>query len=335
MISLIKVSLKLNRISYNPVLFILSYSIPTFVLVYPSFFIPMLAKHFPYWEAFLLLSLPFLGRVFGSVLYQFFRSYTIPFILLSLLTFLQSNLLLIFPVRFLIGVLFGLLTSYAVDNAVKSSNNLILGLTTGGWSIGWVLSYIAYQFLHSFYEINLFASVLILSLSFLGIGQPLKVLKARVNFSFPKVSSVLIYLSVLTPAFALEVIPSILEKINLTWLILPAYVLSIIAYLGLPIIGQRMGIRKCVIVTMIVMLLSGLSTFLLYPYMLLPFTIFGLGILSIVPKYLDLRGEKSERLGMALNIGSIAGIAIPTLYSLFPITPESFLIASSLMIFIL
>ncbi|TRM84876.1 transporter, partial [Sulfolobus sp. E3] len=77
--------------SYNPVLFILSYSIPTFVLVYPSFFIPMLAKHFPYWEAFLLLSLPFLGRVFGSVLYQFFRSYTIPFILLSLLTFLQSN----------------------------------------------------------------------------------------------------------------------------------------------------------------------------------------------------------------------------------------------------
>ncbi len=332
MISLVKVSLRQNHISYNPILFILSYSIPTFVLVYPSFFIPMLARHFPYWEAFLLLSLPFLGRVFGSILYQFFRSYTIPFILLSLLTFLQSNLLLIFPVRFLIGILFGLLTSYAVDNAVKSNSNLILGLTTAGWSIGWILSYMAYEFLHSFYEINVFASVFIICLSFLGIGQWVTISKTRLNFSFPKFSSILIYFSALTPAFALEVIPSILERISLTWLVLPAYVLSILAYLGLPIVSGKIGVKRCVTITIILMLLSGLSTFLLYPYMLLLFTFFGLGILSIIPKYLTLRNEKPERLGMALNIGSIAGMMIPTLYSLIPITPESFLIASTLMI---
>uniref|UniRef100_D0KSM9 Transport protein, putative n=2 Tax=Saccharolobus solfataricus TaxID=2287 RepID=D0KSM9_SACS9 len=58
------------------------------------------------------------------------------------------------------------MTSYAVDNAVKT-NNLVLGLTTAGWSIGWILSYIAYTTIHNWNQICIISSIIIVSIAFL------------------------------------------------------------------------------------------------------------------------------------------------------------------------
>jgi len=308
---------------------ILAYSIPTYVLVYPSFFVNTLAREFPYWEAFLLLSLPFLGRIIGSLIYQFFKSYIIPLLTLSILTLLQIDLNIIFPVRFLIGIIFGLMTSYAVDNAVKT-NNLVLGLTTAGWSIGWILSYIAYTTIHNWNQICIISSIIIVSIALLDRRVSLD--KIKINISLPKTSSIIVYFSALTPAFTLQIIPSIFEKAHTTWLILPSYLISIAVYAILPIIASKIGLKRCIIITTLGILISGITTFLITPYTLLPYTSLGLGILSLIPKYLTTKNEKANTLGIALNIGSIGGLIIPTLYTIIPTSPESILIITSIIL---
>ena len=50
------------------------------------------------------------------------------------------NIILLIIVRFSIGILFGMLTAFAVDEAVRSRNSILIGLTTAGWSIGWLIA---------------------------------------------------------------------------------------------------------------------------------------------------------------------------------------------------
>ncbi|WP_230950224.1 hypothetical protein [Sulfolobus acidocaldarius] len=116
----------------------------------------------PYWEVFLILSLPYLSRVVGGFIYTHVKSFSIPFIILGILTILQDEINLLFIVRFLIGIIFGLTITYALDKASKS--NLMTGITTAGRSIGWLLSYISYSLIHNWNEINILSGIIILSL---------------------------------------------------------------------------------------------------------------------------------------------------------------------------
>jgi len=154
----------------NKVIPVIAYSIPTFVLIYPSFFISFLTNtlQLSYWESFGLVGMPFLGRIVGSMLYQFFRKdvYKPSMIILGLLTLAQEvpNVYILFPVRFVVGVLFGILTTYAVEQAVYTKNNILLGLTTSGWAIGWILAYLFYSSVSSWVSIS-YSGILIMSLA--------------------------------------------------------------------------------------------------------------------------------------------------------------------------
>jgi len=304
---------------------IISYAVPTFVLVYPSFFVGWLSDsmHLAYWEVFAIVALPFLGRIIGSFIYQLFKgsvvSYCFP--LLGFLVVLQNFLGALVFVRFLVGVIFGLLTSYAVESAVRSGRNVLVGFTTAGWSMGWVISYLAYSLLKNWNVITI-SGILIMFLALFELNKEEFRERGMSSVSFPRLTSILIYISALTPAFILQVMPSFLETIKLTWLILPSYLLSIPTYVLLPMISGKVGIRKVLVISSIIVILSSIITFLLLPMMLIVFTSIGLGILGITPKYLAIRGEDPKRMGLALNIGSVMGLIVPVLYALMPFSPE-------------
>ncbi|QXJ34614.1 transporter [Saccharolobus shibatae] len=304
---------------------IISYAVPTFVLVYPSFFVSWLSNsmHLAYWEVFAIIALPFLGRIIGSFMYQLFRgsvvSYCFP--LLGFLVVLQNFLGALIFVRFLVGVIFGLLTSYAVESAVRSGRNVLVGFTTAGWSIGWVISYLVYSLLKNWNVITI-SGILIMFLALFKLNKEKFRERSGSSVSFPRLTSILIYISALTPAFILQVMPSFLEAIKLTWLILPSYLLSIPTYVLLPMISGKVGIRKVLVISSIIVILSSIITFILLPTMVIVFTSVGLGILGITPKYLAIRGEDPKRMGLALNIGSVMGLIVPVLYALMPFSSE-------------
>lgn len=304
---------------------IISYAVPTFVLVYPSFFVGWLSDsmHLAYWEVFAIIALPFLGRIIGSFMYQLFRgsvvSYCFP--LLGFLVVLQNFLGALIFVRFLVGVIFGLLTSYAVESAVRSGRNVLVGFTTAGWSIGWVISYLVYSLLKNWNVITI-SGILIMFLALFELNKEKFRERSGSSVSFPRLTSILIYISALTPAFILQVMPSFLEAIKLTWLILPSYLLSIPTYVLLPMISGKVGIRKVLVISSIIVILSSIITFILLPTMVIVFTSVGLGILGITPKYLAIRGEDPKRMGLALNIGSVMGLIVPVLYALMPFSSE-------------
>ncbi|AAK42491.1 transporter [Saccharolobus solfataricus] len=316
---------------------IISYAVPTFVLVYPSFFVSWLSEsmHLAYWEVFAIVALPFLGRIIGSFIYQVFKnsviSYCFPF--LGFLVILQNFLGALIFVRFLVGVIFGLLTSYAVESAVKSGRNVLVGFTTAGWPIGWVISYVAYVLLKNWNVINI-SGILIMLLALFELNGKEFGERSKISVSFPRLTSILIYVSALTPAFILQVMPSFLEVIKLTWLILPSYLLSIPTYVLLPIISEKVGIRKVLVISSIIVILSCVITFLLLPMMVIVFTSIGLGILGITPKYLAIRGEDPKRMGLALNIGSVMGLILPVVYGLMPFSSE-FLLSILMVLMIL
>lgn len=113
----------------------LGYTIPTFVLVAPSFVLNQL--HLTQWEAFTFLSIPFTGRVIGSMIYQPLnrvvgvrKGYLLSMVALGALSAvsgLQQSLVLLLAERFLVGVAFGVTTSIAVAAAASTGNRKVMG----------------------------------------------------------------------------------------------------------------------------------------------------------------------------------------------------------------
>lgn len=315
---------------------VVAYTIPTFVLVYPSFFISYLSKNLDlaYWEVFTLVAVPFLGRLIGSLIYQFLRlnSYFISFLLLGIFTILQSiiNIYLLIFIRFFVGILFGILTTFAVEYATKSGDNLILGLTTGGWSLGWILAYLLFIMLNNWHLIAI-AGMFIILLAILGTGNfSNNIIVEKRRLRLPSTISIITYICALTPAFLLEIVPNILERINMIWIVLPSYFLSLIVYIILPLIVNKLGLKIAMIIIPIIILTSGIFAFLFCPFIFLVFTPFGLAVLSIIPKYLTHKGENPKRLGLALNIGSVMGLIIPVLSNIIPYFPEIIIVITML-----
>jgi len=291
----------------------------------------------PYWEVFLILSLPYLSRVVGGFIYTHVKSFSIPFIILGILTILQDEINLLFIVRFLIGIIFGLTITYALDKASKS--NLMTGITTAGRSIGWLLSYISYSLIHNWNEINILSGIIIIAASLLGIREigikkferksERKVQEGKKRNSV-KFTSLLLYFSAMTPGFLLQVIPSILEKEGLVNLLLPSYILSIFTYILLPLVGANIGYKLATVLASTTTLITGVLTFTIFPYAVLMFAPFSLSLTAVVPRYLISKGERTENLRIAQNIGSTSGIIIPVLFAINPETSEYFLSICSL-----
>lgn len=323
---------------------VFAYSIPTFVLIYPSFFVSFLTNtlQLSYWESFGLVGMPFLGRIIGSMLYQFFRKdvYRPSMIILGLLTLAQgiTNVYVLFPLRFFVGVLFGVLTTYAVEQAVYTKSNILLGFTTSGWAIGWILAYLSYLLVSSWVSIS-YSGIIIISLALLSTNMKISHIKLQEKKIrlVPSIFSLVVYVSALTPAFVLEVVPNFLERENSVWILFPSYLFSIFLYVFLPIIISRFNSKLLKSGISLLVLVTGIFAFLYSPFFFMIFIPFGLAILSFIPKFLVEKGENPKKVGVALNIASVMGLIIPVLSSLFSYFPEvilSFSMVALLIVFL-
>ncbi|ARM77046.1 transporter [Acidianus manzaensis] len=301
---------------------VLAYALATYVMVAPAFTVNQF--NLPQWLAFLIVSIPFGGRVIGSFLYQRIVSvlgsrltYLISMVLLGVLSLGSSiNILgLLIPLRLLVGIVFGIATSLAVEQAVRSGNRIITALTMSGWAFGWIggaLSYLSLQ------DWGLIAISGILTIPFSLLYKDVKVFSVEVTkFSIPSVSSILVFFFSFEPAFALQLAPAIVEaEGGITWLII-GYIISIGMYILVPVISNTLGESKTAIMYTVISAVSGVLFFTTAsPYMLVVFTAFGLGINSIAPRLSAAYGASARTMGFALNTAALGGVVVPVVGSL-------------------
>ena len=149
-----------NKLNFNKILPVFSYSIATFFLMDFAFFINDIVStlHFTYLESYILLGIPFVGRMVTPFVYSSFGRIGVPRLALTSITLMAIISLLmgyetyffeLLISRFVIGILFGLATSAAIEVASITRSRVIVGLTMGGWAIGWLLGAIFFALLKS------------------------------------------------------------------------------------------------------------------------------------------------------------------------------------------
>ncbi|AAT43109.1 MFS transporter [Picrophilus oshimae] len=304
---------------------VFAYSISTFFLMNFAFFIPELVKtyHFSYIESFILLGSPFIGRAFTPFLYSNFskigvhRLAMLSISIMSLFSIFEAfthafSILLIF--RLLTGIFFGLATSAAVEVSAVSGNKILMGLTMGGWAIGWTLAAVLYTILGSVFYISLAGSVFLPSVFFskkLNVISP-HVKKYKMDFS---IRAFLVFFLGFTPAYILEIVPTYLPDSSIESII--AYSIAVPVYVMIPFMINRFGIRNVAYVSISMAALSGILLFSTYNiYIAILFTAVGLGINSILPVVSRSLNIDPKKIGPSMNFSSIIGFMIPVLITI-------------------
>ncbi|MFP3399820.1 transporter [Acidianus sp.] len=299
----------------------IAYTLATYVMVAPAFTVKQF--ELPAYLAFLIVSIPFGGRVIGSLLYQ-----RIVAILGSRLTFLSSmvalgilsigsstlNVPILIPLRLLVGVAFGIVTSLAVEQAVRSGNRLIIALTMSGWAFGWIGGALSYLALGEWQLIALSGAI---TLPFSMLYKRVSVFSVEVGkLGIPSISSILIFFFSFEPAFALQLAPAIVENQGgIVWLII-GYIVAIPMYIFVPVISSLLGETRTALLYTMTSAISGVTFFLTgSPYVLVVFTAFGLGINSIAPRLAASYGASARNMGIALNTAALGGVAVPVISS--------------------
>ncbi|MCI2413968.1 MAG: transporter [Candidatus Aramenus sp.] len=303
----------------------LAYTVPTYVLVTPAFFVSSLPL--PTWLSFLVVSIPFGGRIVGAIAYQRViallgsrLTYLASFISLGFLALssaLTYNVFSLVLVRFLVGVSFGLATSLAMEQAVRSENRLIQALTLSGWAVGWIMGALAYISMVNFYLVTVSGA-----LSF-----PLSLLYRKVEafegtspafkLEMPPFVAVLVFFLSFEPAFVLQLAPSLLESEGgIVWLVV-GYVASIPMYFVIPALSRVFGETRALATSTVITAVAGATFFLTDNSLaLVPFNAFGLGINSMAPRVAELYGANARNMGIALNAAAVGGVFVPVVSSM-------------------
>lgn len=300
---------------------VIAYAAATYVMIAPAFTVNQF--RLPDWLAFLIVSIPFLGRIIGSFLYQkvieFFGSRTTYLISLPSLGLLSlgssvSPIILLIPLRLAIGIIFGIVTSLAVEQAARSGNRIIMALTMAGWAFGWIggaLSYLAFQ------QWSLIALSGIITLPFSAFYKNVIPFSSqRTKITLPPIASVMLFFFSFEPSFSLQLAPAIIEdEGGISWLIL-GYSISIFMYVLAETVASLLGELRTLLIYAIASAASGVSFFLTAsPYLLVAFTAFGLGINSISPRIASVYGASARVMGFAMNTAAIGGVIVPVIGS--------------------
>jgi len=305
---------------------VLAFTLTSYVLLLPTFAADQLP--FPKWLSYLVISTPFIGRFVGALLLSRFSRfstsraiYTVSFACLGLLSMVEAfnlNPWLLLSSRFLVGVIFGTVTSLAVGHALARGDRVVVGVTMAGWAMGWLGAAITYLTLHWWTPVTLAGLGCLVSIPLFKDE-----LRMRVSFKVPSASSILIYALALEPTYALMLAPGVLglRGVNAAPWISWAYFTAIFAYIFLPRLHRSLSV---------VFLISGVSGFLFFftglPFLLIPVAFLSLGILAALPDLIDRRSRLSA--GAALNISSFEGAIIPVIGSM---TGDLFLSALTLL----
>ncbi|AAY80361.1 hypothetical protein [Sulfolobus acidocaldarius] len=291
---------------------IIGYVIPAYLIVSSAYVVDQFSL--PTWLSYVLVSIPFLGRLIGALIYQriirivksdmiFSLSLTILGIVSLLLSVTNVNYILIMWLRFTLGIIFGIIASLSIDQAVRSGNRIVIGLALSGWAIGWIFAQASYSLLDNWRSIY---AVGVISLPLALLGKYTLKFKAEDHIILDNhisLYTIMIFLLTLEPSFILTLAPQILERQGELELLLLAYVLSLPMYIVNSVINYKVAFT-----------LSGISAgifgFLFFltgsPILIIPLVMFGITITSVVPKVFN-----SKNTGASINIASIEGAVVP------------------------
>ncbi|AOL16046.1 transporter [Sulfolobus sp. A20] len=268
---------------------------------------------------FILIGAPFIGRALTPITYGILVSRVgISRILYSslgsmglidLFEYYTYDFDTLLVLRIIIGILFGLSTSASVELATESKSNIIVGMTMGGWALGWVLAATTAFILE---QRMLLASVvlIVIALPLLLKSSNLQTFIGgnKMNLAF-SAEALLIFLLGFEPAYILQVVPSLLGDGLSIQISLIAYLISFAFYILFSILKDK--IKTLIISSLIVGILGFLSFFLLIPWIFIPFTALGLGTNAILPIIAKMTGIEPRRIGPSMNLASLSGFIIP------------------------
>ncbi len=333
----------INRnIAFIAITSLIAYALPTYVIVAPAYTVSQF--NVAEWLAFLIVSIPFGGRVMGALAYQKIivsLGSRLTFLvslsslgIISILTGISSNFGILIVLRLLVGIMFGLATSFAVEQAVKTGNRFITALTMSGWAIGWIGGAIAYLDLKTWYLIAISGAITIPSAL---LYQKTRYFKGeKVKQGLPSIFAVLVFFFAFEPAFILQLAPTVLEKEGgLSWLIL-GYAISVPMYFIVPALSRLLGETKAVIISTSISAVSGTLFFVTgLPYLVVIFNAFGLGINSLAPRISQFYGAGARNMGIALNAAALGGVFVPVIGSINIKIVASLITAISMMALLL
>ncbi len=297
----------------------MAYALATYSFVLPAFAFKEL--EYAEWEVFFLTSLPFVGRLFGSLETRRLVSklgtvwtYRVSLAGLAGSSMISSSFTQFgeqLAIRLLVGVLFGIMTSLAVYEAMEGRSQKG-GVVFSGWALGWSLAGTTYLLAGSWSATMLIGGLVILSLPlFRGENRELEVIQVTSVSS----KGILVFLLSFVPSFTLSVAPYFLEINGLPWVwIIPSYAMAIPSYYLLPVLADKIGFHRTLMLTVLVVVMSGTLFFQKLFFMLMPFTFFGLGLNSLAPKIALRYGVDSRNSGVAVNTAGLGGL----MYSMFP-----------------
>ncbi|QXJ33396.1 transporter [Saccharolobus shibatae] len=271
---------------------------------------------------FLLIGAPFIGRAITPITYPFLMTKMdierIAYLSLGNMAildivefFMTSNTLVLIPLRVATGILFGLATSAAVELATQSRSKIIVGMTMGGWALGWILAALI-SFLVG--KMILIASSFSLVFFFLikrsNTDKRLFSYPGNIGIAFSW-KALLIFLLGFEPAYILQLTPSLLGESNAIEETIIAYSISFIAYIILPAIRN---IRITSLLSSLIIGILGFASFItLKVWILIPFTVLGLGLNSLLPIIIRSMKVEVTKIGPSMNLASLSGFLIPSL----------------------
>ncbi len=311
---------------FNKILPIFSYSIATFFLMDFAFFINDIVNtlHFTYIESFILLGIPFIGRMVTPFVYSYVGKIGIPRLallsisLMAIISFImgyETTFIELFASRFIIGIFFGLASSAAIEVSSITGNRKIIGLTMGGWAIGWLIGAIFFMLLGSWELVSIAGIIFVPAFLFSRKHNVISPMLQKFHFDF-SIKVFIIFLLGFTPAYVLEIVPSYLGPSSFIESI-AAYSFAVFAYLLLPSLIIRSSLKKTLYSSLIIVAISAIIFFATTNIVFaVVFTMFGLGVNSLLPIISRNMNIDPGKIGPSMNFSAVAGFIFPVILTI-------------------
>jgi MFS family permease len=313
MIEMLNTRLSLRFVTILP---ILGFALSSYYLINFIFYLKYI--HIPAFLSFILIGAPFIGRAITPITYSLLVSrigisrviYSSigSMAIINILEYTDNNFSFLLMLRIITGILFGLSTSASIELASESKSKIIIGMTMGGWALGWITAAFSAFLLGKYMLlIGIFPSTLLIFYWKSKIDGN-KVLHRQIKIEFSW-KALLIFLLGFEPAYILQILPSLIGQSAAICETFISYSLSFLAYAFLPLIKN---VKMSSILISIVIGISGFFAFIsLKIYLFILFTIFGLGMNSILPILSRFLNVDPRKIGPSMNLAALSGFMIP------------------------
>ncbi|QGA54868.1 transporter [Sulfolobus sp. E5-1-F] len=310
-------------LSKTTILPVLSFTLSSYYLI--NFIFYLQYTDYTGLVEFLLIGVPFIGRAITPITYPFLMSRldieSLIYLSLGNMAildvlefFVATNLSALILLRVVTGILFGLATSAAVELATQSRSKIIIGMTMGGWALGWILAaLVSFVVGKLILIVSSFALIFFLLVKRSSIDKKMFSNTGNINIAFSW-KALIIFLLGFEPAYILQLVPSLLGENNAIEETIIAYSISFIAYIIMPIFRN---IRISSLLSSLLIGILGFMSFIaLKVWLFIPFTVLGLGLNSLLPIIIRSIKVEVRKIGPSMNLASLSGFLIPSLVSI-------------------